>query len=469
MKSKYISRCDGNKRLLVIFAGWGMDWRPFADLSHPDYDILVVWDYRELSFNGSPLLRYDEICVLAWSMGVFAASVTIHEIEPRITTRIAVNGTLQPIDDVQGIPPAIWDGTLNALSPSTWRKFQRRMCDSAQQFNSFSEKAPHRTISELKEELEALRTHTIFHAEQVTEWDMAIVGRHDAIFPAVNQMRAWKGVAPVRVMESGHLPDFAQLVSRLFKDKGKVARHFTKARSTYGGEAVMQQAIARSLMARFNAIFGKGPIVGNVIEAGCGVDGILTRSWIDRTDPRAKLLLWDIADVTVDVSAPNMTFERCDAEVRMKRQPSGSARFIFSSSTVQWFNSPRDFLKECARVLVPGGYMVISSFTQNNFKEIRSVTGNGLQLPTVKDWRGMVPLGMEVLECVEEERRLSFESPRRVLEHLRDTGVNGVRYGTPAHTLARRLLNDYPADEESGNYTLTYAPVYIIARKCEET
>ena len=66
MKSKFIVRNDSS-RLLLIFAGWGMDWRPFASLSRPGYDILVIWDYRDLLFDWKPLFRYDEICLIASS------------------------------------------------------------------------------------------------------------------------------------------------------------------------------------------------------------------------------------------------------------------------------------------------------------------------------------------------------------------------------------------------------------------
>lgn len=467
MKSKFIKR-ESTQRLILIFAGWGMDWRPFATLDHPDYDIAVVWDYRELSFSWKPYFRYDEICLIAWSMGVFAASVTIHEISPRITMRIAVNGTLTPIDDRFGIPPAIWHGTLNALAPSTWRKFQRRMCDSADQYAEFSENAPKRTIEELKEELIALETHTIFHVEQITDWDLAIISCHDAIFPPAHQTTAWHGIAPIRELDCGHLPDFSALLRRLIKDKNHVGRCFDKARLSYARGAIVQHEIANDLMKKFDQKReNETAIIGNVIEVGPGVDCYLTHKWLPRTDPRARLRLWDLVDIDTSDFGPNVTFERCDAEVRIRRQPSESVGFIFSASTIQWFNSPRDFLKECERVLVPGGWLAISSFVHGNLAELTSVTGNGLQLLTLNDWRKIIPDGMEVLLMESENYTLSFDSPRAVLEHLRDTGVTGVNYGEEPVVMARRILREYPRDTQTGKYNATYRPIFIIAHKSE--
>lgn len=463
MKSKLISRTD-TPRLLLIFAGWGMDWRPFAALSHPGYDIMVIWDYRDLRFDWKPLFRYDEICLLAWSMGVFAASITIHEIAPRITMRIAVNGTLRPIDAMTGIPPAIWSGTYNALSPATWRKFQRRMCTSAEQFGRFAESAPRRTIADLADELSALESHTFFHPDQVTDWDMAIIGRNDAIFPPANQNRAWRGVAPIRILDTGHLPDFAQLIERLLIDKDKVKTRFDKSATTYGSASVVQQRIADQLMTRFRIASDDAPLIGTIIEIGPGATGALTRRYIDRVDPRSSLYLWDMADIDTTGFAPSAYFERTDAEVRIKRTQSASAAIILSSSTIQWFNSPREFIKECERVLVPGGWLVLSAFVHGNLDELTAITGNGLQLPPARTWQQMFGENMTVAVCEQAVESLTFESPRQVLEHLRDTGVNGVSFGQDHVTLARRIMREYPRQDD-GSCRLTYRPIYIIARK----
>ena len=464
MKSKFIKR-NTSERLILIFAGWGMDWRPFAMLDHPGYDLLVIWDYRELSFNWKPFFRYDEICLIAWSTGVFAASVTIHEIEPRITLRIAVNGTLTPIDELHGIRPSLWRGLQNTLSPGTLKKYQRRICNSQKQYEFLKENSPRRTIADLKEELEAFETHTIFHVEQMNRWDMAIVGQHDAIFPFPNQLEAWKGVAPVRMFDSGHFPDLRQLLTRLIIDKDLVSRRFTDAYKSGRGDSRLSELIGSELMNYFRNSFDEENIVGNVIEVGCGARGVLTRMWYPHTDRRAKLLLWDIAEVETAGFAPSGVFERCDAETRIRRQQPESARFIFSSSAIEWFNSPKEFLKECCRVLVPGGYLVVSSFIAGSLEELVSVTGKGLQMHTLRGWQKSIPAEMEILVCETEKITLSFDEPRQVLEYLRDAGVNAVRFGQSGAALARKLLREYPVDGDSGNYRLTFCPVYIVARK----
>lgn len=464
MQKKYISRQPGCPRLLLIYAGWGMDWRPFRDLSLPGYDILVLWDYRDLTFNWKPLMAYDEVCLVAWSMGVFAASVTIHELLPRITKRIAINGTLDPIHDSKGIPAAIYHGTINALAPGTLRKFYRRMCMNAQEFEAFHANQPKRTIAELSEELRAIETHYIFHVPQVQQWDLAVVSRHDAIFPTQNQVTAWRQFAPIQFMEAAHLPDFAKILPRLFIDKDRVRSRFAASAATYTEKALAQHRIAAALFRRFRQNTSPAALEGNILEVGCG-DGTLTRLYAPLVHPLSVVRLWDLASDKAPEGAPaNAVYERCDAETAVRRLPTASQAVIFSASTIQWFNSPAAFMRQCRRVLIPGGYLVLSTFVRGNLEEITGVTGAGLSLPMADGWRRMVPPGMELIVCDVASEILTFDEPRQVLEHLRDTGVNAVDFNSNNVALTRRLLEAYPRND-AGACTLTYRPVYLIARK----
>jgi malonyl-ACP O-methyltransferase BioC len=463
MQSKFICR-NHNNRLILIFAGWGMDWRPFKDLSHPGYDILVVWDYRDLTFNWQPLLAYHEICLIAWSMGVFAASLTVHEILPRITKRIAINGTLEPISSKYGIPEAIYHGTINALSPTTLRKFYRRMCTSAEQFAEFEANRPKRTINELSEELQAIETHTFFHVPQIDSWDLAIISRNDGIFPAQNQVNAWRQSTPIQFMDAGHLPDFQMLISRLIIDKNLVSNRFGESQDSYSENAIAQHHIAEELYKRFARVTSNAPIRGNVIEAGVG-NGALTQLYAP-TQSDGVLRLWDIADIDTS-HTPKGRYEKCDAEVSIRRIPSASINYIFSASTVQWFNSPAAFLRECERVLVPGGYLVLSTFVRGNLKELTDLVGNGLPLLTADGWLRLLPQNLFVQVCEQSYETLTFDSPRLVLEHLRKTGVNAVGYGRNRTVLARHILENFPKNDK-GEYALTYRPLYLIARKIDE-
>ncbi len=470
MKSKYINREITNSRLILIYAGWGMDSRPFRDLHFDGYDIMVIWDYCDLTFNWAPLLRYDEICLIAWSVGVFAASLSIHEIEPRITKHIAVCGTLDPINDRRGIPTATFHGALNALNPQSLGNFYRRMCDSAERYENFRKQRPKRTVTEIIDESNAIETLTIFHTPQVENWDLAIVGRNDRIFPAANQLASWRQSAPTVIIDSGHIPDFNSLITKHIIDKKRVECRFGTPCSNSDSVAIVREKIASTLMQLYAKASGfreDEMLHGDILEIGCG-KGFFTKQYTHRIASGYTHRLWDIAAVDTESYAPMARFKQCDAELAIRKYPSRSLAYIFSESTIQWFNSPASFLRECERVLIPGGYLVVSSYVRNNLNEISQIIGHGLDLPSASGWQAMIPEGFIIYVCQASTLILDFDSPRQVLEHIRNSGANALATTQNRIKLVRQLLDNYPQNEQ-GRYCLNYKPIFIIARRIDQT
>ena len=136
------------KEALLFFAGWGMDETPFMHNLPPNKDLIICYDYRSLDFDSTLLSTYEGIYVVAWSMGVWAASQVLPDSNLPLKQSIAINGTPFPIDDMRGIPPAIFEGTLNNLNEATLQKFRRRMCGSGSAFQAFLEIAPQRPVEE---------------------------------------------------------------------------------------------------------------------------------------------------------------------------------------------------------------------------------------------------------------------------------------------------------------------------------
>ena len=182
---------QNSPRLLLFFAGWGMDERPFRH--YPlGCDWMICYDYRTLDFSVEELKAYSEIRVAGWSMGVWAASQLATTLATLpVTYRIAINGTTYPVDEQRGISPAIFEGTLHGLDEANLQKFQRRMCGSANAFKRFQEIVPQRSAAELKEELFAIQEGYRTLPRATLRWDAAIIGTSDAIFPPANQQQAW--------------------------------------------------------------------------------------------------------------------------------------------------------------------------------------------------------------------------------------------------------------------------------------
>lgn len=203
MKQIFLLKSNAS-HLCLFFAGWGMDETPFRSYHPADCDLMICYDYRSLDFNESLLKGYASITLIAWSMGVWVASLVMHQLP--VKQSIAINGTLYPIDESRGISPAIFEGTLRGLNNVSLQKFQRRMCSTSAAYKAFLEISPKRSVEELKEELAAIKQHYLSALESEYHWHKAIIGSADRIFPSENQRCAWsrKETTVIQEMEAAH-------------------------------------------------------------------------------------------------------------------------------------------------------------------------------------------------------------------------------------------------------------------------
>lgn len=206
MKQIFIKKAQ-NPHLLLFFAGWGADEQLLDYPVCEGYDYLLCFDYRSMDFDYSLLEGYRSIRLLAWSMGVWAASCVFAGKSYPWEMRLAVNGTPCPIDDVYGIPEAIFSGTLKNFSEQTLVRFRRRMCGSAEEVKRFLAHAPYRSLEELRDELAVLDRNVRAQETPSFVWDKVVVGQQDKIFPASNQLHYWIGKAKVVEAAMEHYAD----------------------------------------------------------------------------------------------------------------------------------------------------------------------------------------------------------------------------------------------------------------------
>ncbi len=196
---KYVFlRKEGSSQLTIFFTGWGMDDNPFRTISLTN-DVLLVYDYTIIDSIPRHLIEeYQDIRIVAWSFGVWVASVYLFRNISclPISEVVALNGTPFPIDDEKGISHAIFNGTLNGLNDRTVYKFRKRMC--GKQYESFMSHVPQRTTENMKQELSALHQSVIaisFNEEWMRAicriWKRAYICQDDKIFTAHNQIVCW--------------------------------------------------------------------------------------------------------------------------------------------------------------------------------------------------------------------------------------------------------------------------------------
>lgn len=200
MKTKFYDH--QGEHLIVYFAGWGTPLDAVAHLILPtDHDLLICYDYQDLKLDFD-FSAYQQIRVVAWSMGVWVAERVLQGIILQSAT--AVNGTGLPCDDNFGIPCAVFKGTLENLTENTRLKFERRICGDKASFEDYQQ-FPARPFDEIHQGLTAL--FAMIGQDRRTDlicWTNALVGSGDKIFIPANQHRYWTPRCTVQETDGGH-------------------------------------------------------------------------------------------------------------------------------------------------------------------------------------------------------------------------------------------------------------------------
>ena len=208
MKQRWLNQ-NKNKTLIVYFSGWSMDGSEVTHLDAANYDILCFYDYRKIEAIDLPK-NYDDYLLISWSFGVFSA---LHSLKmstgPEFSQKIAINGTTIPVDSESGIPPTIFEKTLETYNAETRLKFLRRTCGSKQNLDRLLSQGELREAGEQVEELACLGDYFKTEKLAMNFYTKALVSQKDFIIPSENQLKFWEKqqVNTVRIT-GAHLPFF---------------------------------------------------------------------------------------------------------------------------------------------------------------------------------------------------------------------------------------------------------------------
>lgn len=463
MELTYLKK-EGNTRLILIFAGWSTKPSFYIDTEITGWDVAVVSRYSEPQLDTLFLSGYCTIYLFAWSLGVAEADRTLPP--DRITAAFAINGTVTPLSDTCGIPPAIYHGTADGLSPRNLAKFRRRMMPDADSFRTlFPEEESTDECRALAEELRAIASrHNNSEELPRLRWTRAYVGNNDRIFPPANQIQAWRksGDTDIICIDDAHYIPVSDIASGVIADTLKVSGHFSRAAETYDSAAVAQQMIAlhlNQLVRRHIA----ADSVSDLLEIGPGT-GFLTRAYSAYLKPHHT----DFVDIT-QTGPFSLCGEMChhtaDAELWI-RECRRNYDLILSSSAVQWFADIPAFFAQCGRILRPGALMAIATFAPGNLAELDTLRPAPLLYPSLEALTEMLPDTMTLIDTEESQMRVEFENRRRLLLHLKKSGVAGS--GSPA---LRKISKSHESGMTSATSSislpsrLTYKPIFLLARK----
>lgn len=250
-------------------------------------------------------------------------------------------------------------------------------------------------------------------------------------------------------------------------DKELVRERFGRSLAGYDGEAEVQRGMAVELV---EEILGHGgDRFDSVLEIGCGT-GLLSRELSCRLRIRRFAANDLVAEcgprVEGAVKQLAAAFSFHPGDIERLDLPPAAFDLVASNAVFHWLEEPAELLERLAGTLRPGGLLAFTTFGPDNLREVAAVGRKGLRYRSIDEVAALVEQRFRILQCRESREVLRFSSPRRVLEHLRSTGANGLERTGWTRGVLRAFEGEYRerfgADD---GVTLTYHPMFFVAQR----
>ncbi|BEK45494.1 malonyl-ACP O-methyltransferase BioC [Campylobacter jejuni] len=129
---------------------------------------------------------------------------------------------------------------------------------------------------------------------------------------------------------------------------------------------------------------------------------------------------------------------------------------IVSNATLQWLDLKR-IIPSLRDMLNQNGILLLSTFTEQNLKEIKQSTGFGLNYFSLNELEQIFKVYFNEVKITQELIKLSFDNALDVFRHLKLSGVNSLGF----YPLNKGFLKEF---EEKFQNKLTYHPVFILCK-----
>ncbi|EDP7224261.1 malonyl-ACP O-methyltransferase BioC [Campylobacter jejuni] len=129
---------------------------------------------------------------------------------------------------------------------------------------------------------------------------------------------------------------------------------------------------------------------------------------------------------------------------------------IVSNATLQWLDLKR-ILPSLRDMLNQNGILLLSTFAEQNLKEIKQSTGFGLNYFSLNELEQIFKVYFDEVKITQELIKLSFDNALDVFRHLKLSGVNSLGF----YPLNKGFLKEF---EENFQNKLTYHPVFILCK-----
>ncbi|MGB2114139.1 MAG: malonyl-ACP O-methyltransferase BioC [Marinobacter adhaerens] len=256
--------------------------------------------------------------------------------------------------------------------------------------------------------------------------------------------------------------------------KSDIARGFGIASGTYESASRLQRFMGNTMLQKFEFRESQDHDL-TLLDLGCGT-GWFTRKFADFRQIES-LSGVDLSPGMLEQARKNgpagISWIVGDAE--HLPLPDSSVDVIFSNLMIQWCDDPGAVLRECRRILRPGGDLMVSTLLDGTLRELKSAwqaadpghqhvnrfeTGLALQ----------AKVRAELPDAVVEERtiNLPYESPMALAGELRHLGAGfrgaSRRRAATAPGRMREMCRQYPK-EPDGTIVASYEAAWVYWQK----
>lgn len=163
--------------LLIFFTGWGCDEYEFKHLETHS-DVLILYNYSDLNLDFD-FSKYKELNLIAFSAGVFAASIMNFDFKTH--KKIAISGNPYLFDENLGLSKEIQDVLYNITEKNADDFARNYLVKTDEEWKIFHHSK--RTLESCRAEFDSLKELYIANKQNIKDiYDKALFGEDDLLF-----------------------------------------------------------------------------------------------------------------------------------------------------------------------------------------------------------------------------------------------------------------------------------------------
>lgn len=244
-------------------------------------------------------------------------------------------------------------------------------------------------------------------------------------------------------------------------NKNKISHCFGQSALTYEQSAEIQLDIANKLASLASPYIHAG---SSIFEIGCGT-GYLTIPLLNASRC-ASYVANDISPEMLSVLKRKIVATDCfsvlSGDAELIEWPA-NINVVASSSAVQWFSEPLEFIAKSTRALKCGNVLCFSTFGPDTFIELRQIGAPGLYFPSLEEWKEKLGSYFDVKEQSVITKVQYYDSVSALFYSIRSSGVNALPGKTSVGKMRGILQQLTHQLNECQKLTLTYEAYLFVA------